>query len=148
MPLNALRIGERLVQRSGVEACVESLRRLSGRWRVYNVEVEDAHCYFAGDWAVLVHNAKAKKGCDALGSDSNPLPGIDSTGKVHGDLPKIKDLKKLSNEQLEELLQDLKQSVPRRIDVTIEKGSHRPHGARQGAEQVLIKSIEKILRDR
>jgi hypothetical protein len=56
VPLNALRIGERLVQRSGVEACVESLRRLSGRWRVYNVEVEGAHCYFAGDWAVLVHN--------------------------------------------------------------------------------------------
>jgi hypothetical protein len=67
---NALRIGERLIQRSGVEAEVESRRTLTGRWRVFNLEVERAHCYFAGEWAVLAHNADGQ--CLGAGAAYHP----------------------------------------------------------------------------
>jgi hypothetical protein len=74
-----------------------------------------------------------------------PLPKIDATGKVHGILPKVKDLGKYSKEELRVLLEELKQSVQRRIEVTSKMGRDRAHGQRQGAEQDLIKSLEKYL---
>jgi len=73
------------------------------------------------------------------------LPALDATGKVHGTLPKVKDLVNYSKEDLKILLKELKQSVQRRIEVTSQLGRDRPHGQRQGAEQDLIKSIEKHL---
>ena len=76
------------------------------------------------------------------------LPALDRTGKVHGVLPKIKDLGRYSRGELKTLLRELKQSVQQRIKVTSRKGSDRAHGQRQGAEQDLIKSLEKHLRDR
>ncbi|BFO68631.1 hypothetical protein [Chryseobacterium sp. KCF3-3] len=70
---------------------------------------------------------------------------MDATGKVHGDLPKVKDLVNYSKEDLKILLKELKQGVQKRIEVTSQLGRDRPHGQRQGAEQDLIKSIEKHL---
>jgi RHS repeat-associated protein len=46
------------------------------------------------------------------------LPTLDATGKVHGTLPKIKDLDKYSKDELKILLKELKQSVQKRIEVT------------------------------
>lgn len=74
------------------------------------------------------------------------LPALDRTGKVHGILPQIKDLSKYSKEELKQLHKELNQSVQRRIKVTSKMGRDRPHGQRQGAEQDLIKSIEKYLK--
>jgi RHS repeat-associated protein len=76
------------------------------------------------------------------------LPSLDATGKVHGVLPKIKDLDKYSKDELQSLLKELKQSVQRRIEVTSKLGRDRAHGQRQGAEQDLIKAIEKHLQNR
>ena len=76
------------------------------------------------------------------------LPKLDATGKVHGMLPHIKDLIKYSKEDLKILLKELRLSVQRRIEVTSKLGRDRAHGQRQGAEQDLIKSIEKHLKDR
>lgn len=76
------------------------------------------------------------------------LPALDRTGKVHGVLPKVKDLAKYSKDELKILAQQLKKSVQQRIKVTSRMGRDRAHGQRQGAEQDLIKSIEKHLRDR
>lgn len=76
---------------------------------------------------------------------TNALPTLDSTGKVHGTLPKVKDLGKYSKEDLQILLKELRQSVQRRIEVTSKMGRDRGHGQRQGAEQDLIKSLEKYL---
>lgn len=73
------------------------------------------------------------------------LPTLDATGKVHGDLPKVKDLANYSKEELQTLLGELKQSVKKRIKVTSKMGRDRAHGQRQGAEQDLIKSLEKYL---
>jgi len=73
------------------------------------------------------------------------LPVLDATGKVHGILPKVQDLCKYSKEDLEILLNDLRQSVQKRIEVTSKMGRDLAHGQRQGAEQSLIKSIEKFI---
>ncbi|PKV52445.1 RHS repeat-associated protein [Aquimarina sp. MAR_2010_214] len=78
----------------------------------------------------------------------NPLPSLDATGKVHGTLPKIRDLSKYTKDELKILLKELKLSVQRRIKVTSRLGRDRAHGQRQGAEQDLIKSIEKHLENR
>ncbi|MEQ1507827.1 MAG: hypothetical protein ABMB14_36700, partial [Myxococcota bacterium] len=76
------------------------------------------------------------------------LPGLDSTGKVHGDLPKVKDLGRYDADDLEVLSEDLGKSIEKRIEVTIKKGSDPGHGARQAAEQDLKKSVDKHLEDR
>ncbi|WP_198043783.1 RHS repeat domain-containing protein [Ketobacter nezhaii] len=73
------------------------------------------------------------------------LPSLDSTGKVHGELPRPKDLKNYSNEELTQLKGELGESVQQRIKINIELGSDKAHGQRQAAEQQLIKSIEKHL---
>ncbi|RNA62004.1 RHS repeat-associated core domain-containing protein [Chryseobacterium nematophagum] len=89
------------------------------------------------------------KGLQNLASEAEEvakkLPALDATGKVHGDLPKVKDLVNYSKEDLKILLKELKQGVQKRIEVTSKLGRDRPHGQRQGAEQDLIKSIEKHL---
>lgn len=74
------------------------------------------------------------------------LPALDVTGKVHGVLPKIKSLGKYSKDELEILLKELKQSVQRRIEEASRLGRDRAHGQRIGAEQDLIKAIEKRLK--
>src|ERR1700733_682115 len=73
------------------------------------------------------------------------LPSMDATGKVHGILPKVEDFAKYSRDELTILLKVLKQSVKQRIKVTSQLGRDKAHGQRQGAEQDLIKSLEKYL---
>lgn len=73
------------------------------------------------------------------------LPTLDATGKVHGSLPKVADFGKYSKDELRILLKELKQSVQKRIEVTSKMGKDRAHGQRQGAEQDLVKSLEKYL---
>ena len=93
------------------------------------------------------HLKTIQKAIDGAKSSKNAkkLPALDSTGKVHGDLPSPGDLSKYSREDLRILKSDLEKSVQRRIEVTSKKGRDRGHGQRQGAEQDLIKSIEKHL---
>ena len=81
------------------------------------------------------------------------LPSLDTTGKVHGALPQVKDLSKYTRDQLLQFRNDLKASVKKRIETTVKHGRDRPHGQRQGQEQEqeqeqeqdLIKSIDKRL---
>jgi len=75
----------------------------------------------------------------------NQLPQLDRTGKIHGDLPKPKDLSKFPKDELKTFLSALRKSVQTRIDGMIQLGEKGNHGPRQGAEQDLIKSIEKFL---
>lgn len=73
---------------------------------------------------------------------------LDATGKVHGKLPDVKDLGRYDVDELARLRHDLTQSVQKRIEVTVQKGSDFGHGERLATEQQLIKSIEKHLKDR
>ena len=90
--------------------------------------------------------ARASKG--ATRTSKKALPTLDATGKVHGALPKAKDLGRYSKQELRNLHQELKQSVKQRIKTTSRLGRDRAHGQRQGAEQDLIKAIEKHLKNR
>ena len=83
--------------------------------------------------------------CPAPNKQVKELPSLDSTGKVHGDLPHPKDFGKYSPEDLRRVQDELRQSVQERIRKTDELGRHRPHGQRQGAEQDLIDAIGKYL---
>jgi len=82
------------------------------------------------------------------GRGNRELPARDSTGKVHGELPRPQDLRNRSTEDLGHLLGDLRRSVQQRIRKNIELGSDPGHGQRQALEQDLIKSIERILSGR
>lgn len=76
------------------------------------------------------------------------LPGLDSTGKVHGALPSRTELDGYASDELEQFKSDLEQSVQERIRRTTELGPDKPHGERQAAEQQLIQDIVKILEGR
>ncbi len=56
VPVKDLRVGEELRTSNGRES-VAALGFQRGRHQVYNLEVEDEHCYFVGSGEVLSHNA-------------------------------------------------------------------------------------------
>jgi len=72
-------------------------------------------------WAQRAYNAHkaakaaraAKQAADALkkAQQVRKYATLDDTGKVHGDLPKPKDLDKYSKEELEKLREDLNKNV-------------------------------------
>jgi hypothetical protein len=88
------------------------------------------HCL--GDLGALFKKEAATKDQD------DELPARDDTGKVHGELPKAEDLDKCSAGALEQLLDELEDSVEQRISVTSQLGAEPKHGQRQGREQELI----------
>lgn len=73
------------------------------------------------------------------------LPSLDATRKVHGTLPRVIDLAKFSKDELKILLSELRISAQQRIKATSRLGRDLTHGERQGAEQNLIKYLEKYL---
>ena len=79
---------------------------------------------------------------------SDELPSRDTTGKVHGDLPKAEDIERYSAEELEHFRTELEHSVDERIRKTVQLGSEKGRGERQAAEQALIQRINKCLKDR
>ena len=102
----------------------------------YNLTVADFETYFVGEARVLVHNC---------GPD---LPQIDGTGKMHGDLPKIEDLKKnVDNDTLSDFRDNLKSSAKKRQEVTNDLGADAGHSSRQNEELDLAKSLDKHLDD-
>src|SRR5262249_16663448 len=49
-------VGAKLLTKSGKIVTVENIRRREGTFQVYNFEVSEAHTYFVGKLALLVHN--------------------------------------------------------------------------------------------
>ena len=82
------------------------------------------------------------------GWQAKPLPLLDGTGKTHGDLPLAEDLDNFEVEDLEQFRAELQESVQKRIELNSKMGPKGNHGSRQGAEQDLIKSIDKKLENR
>ena len=77
----------------------------------------------------------------------NKLPRLDNTGKLHGDLPHIEDLKQLDKNTLKDFRDDLRDSLKRRKDVSRDRGPDPPHSRRETMEQDLLRSIDKFLGD-
>jgi len=134
-----LKPGEQVRTRNGV-AEVLALNPRSNAEPVFNIEVHGEHVYRVGKTGVLVHNK-------AMKVNRKPLPELDSTGKVHGDLPRAQDLDKYPLDELERLRDQLEQSVQERIRVTSRLGRDKAHGQRQAAEQQLSKQIDKLLEE-
>ncbi len=55
IPASDLRAGEDLATRSGT-ARIQSVSAAPGTHRVFNIEAESEHCFFAGSEQVLSHN--------------------------------------------------------------------------------------------
>ncbi len=92
--------------------------------------------------AILTAKRAAKAGTRTVDAT------LDATGKVHGKLPQPADLGKYDPDDLARLRDQLRQSVQKRIEKTVELGADYGHSARLAEEQALIRSIEKHLRDR
>ncbi len=78
VPVKRLRVGEELRTPEGRKS-VASLGYQQGRHQVYNLEVEQEHCYFVGDDQVLSHNAGAGCGSDGespTGGKNNEVADI------------------------------------------------------------------------
>jgi hypothetical protein len=71
--------------------------------------------------------------------------GIDNTGKMHGDLPDIKDLKQLDSQTLADFRDDLKTSLKERKRVSKDLGADAGHSRRENAESDLAKQLDKHL---
>ena len=59
---STLSTGNQVLTKSGA-ATVTSVKKLSGRRKVYNLEVRDLHNFLVGDCGVVVHNAYLLKTC-------------------------------------------------------------------------------------
>jgi RHS repeat-associated protein len=73
------------------------------------------------------------------------LPTLDGKGKVHGVLPKLRELHKYSVDELKIFLEELKISVAERNRLNGILGADPGHGRRVSEEHALIRKIEKIL---
>ncbi len=103
----------------------------------------------AGQKIAKLGSKTGKKAAAAAKGGTHAIEAaLDASGKVHGKLPGAKDLGKYGVDDLARLRDELKQSVQRRIEVTVQKGATTGHNDRIAAEQQLIKSIEKHLIDR
>jgi Pretoxin HINT domain len=129
---DALRVGDRLREPDGRLATISGLHTYTADLTAYNLTVNRTHTYYvvAGQLPGLVHNT-----C---------LPQLDSTGKVHGDLPDHVP-PDWTVAQLEELEADLKVSIATRKAEQLRLGEDGPHRARIAAEERLLRQIEKVL---
>jgi RHS repeat-associated protein len=88
-----LQPGELLKTRSGVIR-IASIEHLPGVHRVYNIEVEDDHRYFAGSQEILSHNSCQSGPANTLMPGGNPIgtEGSDATiREVQGGLPEAQN---------------------------------------------------------
>lgn len=89
-------------------------------------------------------NVLMAAGDRGTGGGGPPLPRLDGTGKVHGELPDhVPD--NWTRADLEELADDLQQSIRTRQNEQIQLGEHGPHRARLGQEERLLQQILKRL---
>jgi RHS repeat-associated protein len=115
-------------------------------------------------WQATENNgSKAQDAVTSGGTANPPAPGhdpgkrgnkarqeglsVDQTGKVHGPLPTVAELKNMTRQALEDTRDALTESINTRADELFERGEHAGHRARLGAEETLLRSLEKILGD-
>ena len=90
-----LKRGMALQNREGESLIIDVVRRRDEVTQVFNVEIDGLHTYFISNLEILSHNM-----CGGVKRGRQDLPTIDGTGKVHGELPRPKDLSQHSKEEL------------------------------------------------
>jgi RHS repeat-associated protein len=78
----------------------------------------------------------AEKGCGLLEKDE--------TGRIHGDIPSYPN-PQWTEEDLEQVAEDLRDSIDRRAGELGEKGEEAGHRTRLGREEKLLRQIERLL---
>jgi RHS repeat-associated protein len=78
----------------------------------------------------------ARSGCELLEKDG--------TGKVHGEIPSHPN-PEWTGEDLEQVAEDLRDSIGQRTKELGEKGEEAGHRTRVGAEEKLLRQIERLL---
>jgi RHS repeat-associated protein len=78
----------------------------------------------------------ARSGCELLEKDG--------TGKVHGEIPSHPN-PEWTEEGLEQVAEDLRDSIGQRVKELGEKGEEAGHRTRVGAEEKLLRQIERLL---
>nr|MDT0662605.1 RHS repeat-associated core domain-containing protein [Micromonospora sp. DSM 115978] len=125
--------GDRLHTPAGAVEVDQVRRYVAPDQPVFNLTVEGLHTYHvqAGETPVLVHNCRN-------------MPRLDSTGKVHGDLPSHVPAD-WTTDDLVDLADDLRTSIDTRKAEQIRLGEDGPHRRRISEEEQLLRQIEKIL---
>ena len=101
IPVEDLEIGSVLQTKNNEYLVIENKTIIPKFVEVFNIEVQDNENYYVTEDGVLVHNGYGRK----------ELPVLDDTGKVHGELPAIEDLKQYDADELEIFRDQLKESV-------------------------------------
>ena len=144
VPAGMLAVGDELVVLSGETAPLEAIGFPSEPLTAYNFEVEGFHTYAVGEDAIWVHNACDPRQRRRPVNGGPELPELDSTGKVHGKLPThVPD--GWRKEQLEDLREQLIESIKTRRREQWTKVPDREHGRRILKEERLLRQIEKKL---
>ena len=115
----------------------------------------DEGCYNTGDFAFSVITNlpplkaarlghSAAKAAKAFGK-APKLPKLDNTGKMHGKLPELKDLKKFDKQTLRDLRSDLNASLKTRKRVSKDRGPDAAHSRRETDEANVVRKIDKLL---
>jgi len=112
----------------------------------YNDAVDSVNSLTSGDYSGAAVSAAAillkpiKLADKIIGKT-----GLDETGKMHGDLPNIDDLKQLDNQTLSDFRDDLNTSLVKRKQVSKDLGADAGHSRRENAEADLTKQLDKHL---
>ncbi|MFF0151933.1 RHS repeat-associated core domain-containing protein [Micromonospora sp. NPDC005203] len=130
-----LTAGDELRSPTGGTVKVDGVRRYGAVDQpVLNLTVSGVPTYYvlAGDTPVLVHNCR------------RGMPRLDSTGKVHGDLPAHVP-SDWTTDDLVDMADDLRTSIATRKAEQLRLGEDGPHRARITQEEQLLRQIEKLL---
>lgn len=102
----------------------------------YNLTVDGPHTFLVGENHAVVHN-----GCERLLAQFMR----DVTGRIHGTLPRLRDLARLSRDQLEIAAAELRGSIAARRQNIIDLGEQGGHGARLSQERQILREIDRLL---
>lgn len=140
VPASELQVGEELATRTSVVR-VESKESKPGTSRVFNIEVEGEHCYFAGALEVLSHNTCAAKEAGSLTYSEMRQGGLNLTDRMSGN-----QFRKLVDSIKETGLQDKVINYVKIGDENyIVLGNNRVQAARQipgMTDQLIFKEVQ------
>jgi RHS repeat-associated protein len=98
-----------------------------------------------GLWKALKNKLSRSKCPTKVPKFKDLKAALDATGRIHGSLPNPNELGRYHPEDLQRLLDGLRQSVQQRIQNTANMGATVGHDARIAEEQQLIQAIERHL---
>ncbi len=129
--------GQRIETADDRGLTILDLARTDGVERTYNLEVSGPHTFLVGEDEAVVHNGA----CDRILAQLVRRFG----GRTSGALPRIRDLSRLSRDQLQIARTELMGSIAARRAGMLRYGDQGAHGARLAQERQLLEEVERLL---